>query len=322
MQKMKRTENFEKEKEHAVCESITFDGGPQDFQEVFTDLRPRAEPETLLAEQPAEMQREQASPASEQQRASGSGTVGGLLSVEFAFEGAVDPDGVRKERCPEGVSRVRKHHAKTSGIVNEMSRQLDPNQLVRTADVGKTRTADLPPICLVKYNCNRCGYDQGPFVLSQSEDLKPGYCPECHSLGTFTVKKKQKMKRTENFEKAKEHAVCESIAFDGGPQDLQEVFTDLRPRVEPETLLVEKPADMQRQLDMNQLVRTADVGKTRTADLPHIYLVKYNCNRCDYDQGPFVLWHSEDLKPGSCPECHSYGTFTVKKKQVRRGIIC
>ncbi|EEC08911.1 DNA replication licensing factor MCM2, putative [Ixodes scapularis] len=77
-----------------------------------------------------------------------------------------------------------------------------------------------------------------------------------------------------------------------------------------------------RQLDLNQLVRTADVGKTRTADLPHIYLVKYNCNRCDYDQGPFVLWHSEDLKPGSCPECHSYGTFTVKKKQVRRGIIC
>ncbi|KAM7305564.1 putative DNA replication licensing factor MCM2 [Ixodes scapularis] len=257
MQKMKRTENFEKAKEHAVCESIAFDGGPQDLQEVFTDLRPRVEPETLLVEKPADMQR-----------------------------------------------------------------QLELNQLVWTADVGKTRTADLPHIYLVKYNCNRCDYDQGPFVLWHSEDLKPGSCPECHSYGTFTVKKKQKMKRTENFEKAKEHAVCESIAFDGGPQDLQEVFTDLRPRVEPETLLVEKPADMQRQLDMNQLVRTADVGKTRTADLPHIYLVKYNCNRCDYDQGPFVLWHSEDLKPGSCPECHSYGTFTVKKKQVRRGIIC
>ncbi|KAM7305566.1 putative DNA replication licensing factor MCM2 [Ixodes scapularis] len=189
--KMKSTENFEKATEHAVCESIAFDGVPQGLQDVFTDLRPRAEPETLLAEQPADMQREQASPVSEQQHASGSGTDAGLLSVGFAFGGAVDPEGVRKERCPVGVSGVRKHHAKTSGPVNEMSRQLDPNQLVRTADVGKTRTADLPHIYLVKYNCNRCDYYQGPFVLSQSEDLKPGSCPECHSLGTFTVKKKQ-----------------------------------------------------------------------------------------------------------------------------------
>ncbi|KAM7304442.1 putative DNA replication licensing factor MCM2 [Ixodes scapularis] len=196
---IKSTENIEEAKELAVCESIVFDGDPQDLQEVWTDLRRRAEPQPLLAEHPADMQsniastssKEQVSPVSEQQHASGCGTGAGQVSVEFALGDAVDPEGVGKECCLGDVSAVRKHHAKNSGPVTEISRQLDPNQLVRTGKVGKTRTADLPQIFLVKYNCRQCNYDQGPLILSQSEDLKPASCPECQSLDLLTVKMKQ-----------------------------------------------------------------------------------------------------------------------------------
>uniref|UniRef100_A0A1S4KKQ6 Uncharacterized protein n=2 Tax=Ixodes scapularis TaxID=6945 RepID=A0A1S4KKQ6_IXOSC len=76
-----------------------------------------------------------------------------------------------------------------------------------------------------------------------------------------------------------------------------------------------------RQLYPNQFVRTAEVGKA-TEDPRQIFLVMYNCSKCNYDQGPLVLSQTEDLKPESCPECQSLGPFTVKKKQVRRGIIC
>lgn len=128
----------------------------------------------------------------------------------------------------------------------------------------------------------------------------------------------QMIKITESIEEVKEHAVCVSIVFDGDPQDLQEVCTDLRCRAEPKPLPAEHPADMQRQLDPNQFVRTAEVGKA-TADLPQIFLVKYNCSKCNYDQGPLVLSQTEDLKPESCPECQSLGPFTVKKKQCFPG---
>lgn len=66
-------------------------------------------------------------------------------------------------------------------------RKLHLNQLVRTVGVITSTTGVLPQLCVVKYDCNRCGYILGPFVQSQNVEVKPGSCPECQSNGPFMV---------------------------------------------------------------------------------------------------------------------------------------
>ncbi|XP_013785291.1 DNA replication licensing factor mcm2, partial [Limulus polyphemus] len=66
-------------------------------------------------------------------------------------------------------------------------RQLHLNQLVRTSGVVTSTTGILPQLSLIKYNCNKCNYILGPFVQSQSQEIKPGSCPECQSTGPFTI---------------------------------------------------------------------------------------------------------------------------------------
>ncbi|CAN8001131.1 unnamed protein product, partial [Ixodes hexagonus] len=70
-------------------------------------------------------------------------------------------------------------------------RSLHLNQLVRTAGVVTSTTGVLPQLSLVKYDCGKCNYVLGPFVQSQNQELKPGSCPECQSLGPFTVNMEQ-----------------------------------------------------------------------------------------------------------------------------------
>ncbi|EEC03693.1 MCM2 protein, putative, partial [Ixodes scapularis] len=70
-------------------------------------------------------------------------------------------------------------------------RQLHLNQLVRTAGVVTSTTGVLPQLSLVKYDCGKCNYVLGPFVQSQNQELRPGSCPECQSLGPFTVNMEQ-----------------------------------------------------------------------------------------------------------------------------------
>ncbi|XP_076362368.1 DNA replication licensing factor Mcm2 [Tachypleus tridentatus] len=66
-------------------------------------------------------------------------------------------------------------------------RQLHLNQLVRTSGVVTSTTGILPQLSLIKYDCNKCNYVLGPFVQSQSHEIKPGSCPECQSTGPFTI---------------------------------------------------------------------------------------------------------------------------------------
>lgn len=66
-------------------------------------------------------------------------------------------------------------------------RQLHLNQLIRTHGVVTSTTSVLPQLRVVKYDCNKCGYLLGPFVQTQDQELKPGSCPECQSLGPFSV---------------------------------------------------------------------------------------------------------------------------------------
>lgn len=66
-------------------------------------------------------------------------------------------------------------------------RKLHLNQLVRTNGVVTSTTGVLPQLSVVKYDCNKCGYIMGPFVQSQTTEVKPGSCPECQSSGPFMV---------------------------------------------------------------------------------------------------------------------------------------
>uniref|UniRef100_A0A671WCI6 DNA replication licensing factor MCM2 n=1 Tax=Sparus aurata TaxID=8175 RepID=A0A671WCI6_SPAAU len=61
------------------------------------------------------------------------------------------------------------------------------NQLIRTSGVVSSCTGVLPQLGMVKYNCNKCNFVLGPFFQSQNQEVKPGSCPECQSLGPFEI---------------------------------------------------------------------------------------------------------------------------------------
>ncbi|CAB0003623.1 unnamed protein product [Nesidiocoris tenuis] len=68
-----------------------------------------------------------------------------------------------------------------------------------------------------------------------------------------------------------------------------------------------------RRIHLNQLVRTNGVVTATTGVLPQLSLVKYDCYKCKYVIGPLAQTHSNEAKPGSCPECQSSGPFTVSR---------
>ncbi|XP_067855179.1 DNA replication licensing factor MCM2 [Heptranchias perlo] len=82
-------------------------------------------------------------------------------------------------------------HARISSLplVEELRslRQLHLNQLIRTSGVVTSCTGVLPQLSMVKYNCNKCNFILGPFFQSQNQEVKPGSCPECQSMGPFEI---------------------------------------------------------------------------------------------------------------------------------------
>ncbi|XP_054472654.1 DNA replication licensing factor MCM2 [Anoplopoma fimbria] len=70
-------------------------------------------------------------------------------------------------------------------------RQLHLNQLIRTSGVVSSCTGVLPQLGMVKYNCNKCNFVLGPFFQNQNQEVKPGSCPECQSLGPFEINMEQ-----------------------------------------------------------------------------------------------------------------------------------
>jgi DNA replication licensing factor MCM2 len=71
-----------------------------------------------------------------------------------------------------------------------------------------------------------------------------------------------------------------------------------------------------RQLHLNQLIRTHGVVTSTTTVLPQLSLVKYDCVKCKYILGPFVQNQTEEVKPGSCPECQSSGPFSINMEET------
>uniref|UniRef100_A0A4W5RT82 DNA replication licensing factor MCM2 n=1 Tax=Hucho hucho TaxID=62062 RepID=A0A4W5RT82_9TELE len=68
---------------------------------------------------------------------------------------------------------------------------------------------------------------------------------------------------------------------------------------------------VEEQLHLNQLIRTSGVVTCCTGVLPQLGMVKYNCNKCNFILGPFFQSQNQEVKPGSCPECQSFGPFDI-----------
>lgn len=71
-----------------------------------------------------------------------------------------------------------------------------------------------------------------------------------------------------------------------------------------------------RKLHLNQLVRTLGVVTATTGVLPQLSVVKYDCKKCGCVLGPFPQMQSQEVDPGSCPECQSAGPFTINMEQT------
>uniref|UniRef100_A0A8C3AAW2 DNA replication licensing factor MCM2 n=1 Tax=Cyclopterus lumpus TaxID=8103 RepID=A0A8C3AAW2_CYCLU len=78
-------------------------------------------------------------------------------------------------------------------------RQLHLNQLIRTSGVVSSCTGVLPQLGMVKYNCNKCSFVLGPFFQNQNQEVKPGSCPECQSLGPFEINMEEVSEEEEEF---------------------------------------------------------------------------------------------------------------------------
>ncbi|XP_078485741.1 DNA replication licensing factor mcm2 [Ciona intestinalis] len=71
-----------------------------------------------------------------------------------------------------------------------------------------------------------------------------------------------------------------------------------------------------RQLHLNQLIRTSGVVNSCTTILPQLRLVKYDCPKCNYILGPYFQNQNQEVKPGACPECQSYGPFEINMEHT------
>ncbi|XP_041349090.1 DNA replication licensing factor mcm2-like [Gigantopelta aegis] len=70
-------------------------------------------------------------------------------------------------------------------------RQLHLNQLIRTSGVVTSTTGVMPQLSIIKYDCNKCNFILGPFYQTQNQEVKPGTCPECQSIGPFEINMEQ-----------------------------------------------------------------------------------------------------------------------------------
>ena len=66
-------------------------------------------------------------------------------------------------------------------------RQLHLEQLIKTSGVVSSTTGVLPQMRMVKFTCLKCSEILGPFAQGQNQEVRPGTCPQCQSMGPFEV---------------------------------------------------------------------------------------------------------------------------------------
>jgi len=78
-------------------------------------------------------------------------------------------------------------------------RKIHLNTLIKVSGVVTRRTGVFPQLKSVKYDCGRCGFILGPYIVPPSGDVKPSSCPECQGKGPFTPNLEQTLYR--NYQK-------------------------------------------------------------------------------------------------------------------------
>ena len=71
-----------------------------------------------------------------------------------------------------------------------------------------------------------------------------------------------------------------------------------------------------RQLHLEQLIKTSGVVASTTGVLPQMRMIKYTCLKCGELLGPFAQGQNQEVKPGTCPQCQSYGPFEVNMEET------
>lgn len=71
-----------------------------------------------------------------------------------------------------------------------------------------------------------------------------------------------------------------------------------------------------RQLHLEQLIKTHGVIASTTGVLPQMRMVKFSCLKCGEIVGPFAQGQNQEVKPGTCPQCQSYGPFEVNMEET------
>ncbi|KAG8458740.1 hypothetical protein KFE25_012938 [Diacronema lutheri] len=95
--------------------------------------------------------------------------------------------------------RVRISHVPIHDSIRDL-RQIHLGCLVKVSGVVTRRTQVFPQLKLIKYDCQRCGEQLGPFAQrATAEEVRPAVCPACHSKGPFTLNVEQTVYR--NYQK-------------------------------------------------------------------------------------------------------------------------
>lgn len=71
-----------------------------------------------------------------------------------------------------------------------------------------------------------------------------------------------------------------------------------------------------RQVHLNALIKVSGVVTRRTSVFPQLKLVRFNCLKCGYLTAPMAQNSTEEVRPGSCPECQSKGPFAVNSEKT------
>ena len=71
-----------------------------------------------------------------------------------------------------------------------------------------------------------------------------------------------------------------------------------------------------RQLHLEQLIKTSGVVASTTGVLPQMRMIKYTCLKCGELLGPFMQGQNQEVRPGTCPQCQSYGPFEVNMEET------
>lgn len=206
-------------------------------------------------------------------------------------EDPTDQDGLESiENLEDTKGKPVREHVAQIGIRREVLNRFKNFLRTYTTDKGEALfQMKIKEMCLK----NRSSFEVDYNILAS----------ECQTLAYFLPEAPREV--LEIFDEAAKQVVLSLY-----PQ-YERIASDIKVRIS-ELPLVEELRSL-RQLHLNQLIRTSGVVSSSSGVLPQLFMVKYDCAKCGYILGPFYQDQSEEVKPGTCPECQSFGPFEINQ---------